>query len=191
MKEVIQETRYHADYVTMYVRGGLTPRWQRYWAVLKGPNLQLFDFEYQEDRLPLAIIPLRKFLSAFHPSVDDDDRQVDVGSMGLALQFSEQCICGDIVHHDPIRELPVFERRMYMLADNLVGLSKWESAFEHISKIMGECRNSNAPAAPVPNSMEALSRNNSHSDFSGIKQLYENPLTAMDPETAVFYKFLW
>jgi hypothetical protein len=25
MKEVIQETRYHADYVTMYVRGGLTP----------------------------------------------------------------------------------------------------------------------------------------------------------------------
>lgn len=111
--------------------------------------------------------------------------------MGLALQFSEQCVSADISNQEQIRGLPVFERRMYMLADNLVGLSKWESVFEHISKIMGECRNSNSPAVPAPNAMESVSQNNSHSDFSGIQQLYENPSAVIDPEMAVFYKFLW
>ncbi|KAI9286203.1 hypothetical protein BC943DRAFT_379471 [Umbelopsis sp. AD052] len=185
---VVNQTRFYEDYLTVYVRSGMTPRWRRYWAILKGSNLGLFDFEYREDRPPIAIIPLQEFLSAFHPAVDDDERQVDVGSMGLALQFSDMCLSTEMQKDERLRDLSIFERRMYILADNMISLSQWEKAFEYISLVMGECRG-NCRIVDT----EVLAPSESHSEYSGIYQLYDQAIPQHQQEDATkdLFKYLW
>jgi hypothetical protein len=121
--------------------------------------------------------------------VDDDERQVDVGSMGLALQFSDMCLSQEMQNDERLRELSVFERRMYILADNMISLSQWEKAFDYISLVMGECRG-NCPTRIVDT--EVLAPSESHSGYSGIYQLYDQatPQQTDDP-TKDLFKYLW
>jgi hypothetical protein len=121
--------------------------------------------------------------------VDDDERQVDVGSMGLALQFSDMCLGPETQNDERLRDLSVFEQRMYILADNMISLSQWEKAFEYISLVMGECRG-NYPTRIVDT--EVLAPSESHSGYSGIYQLYDQgiPQQPNDPSKD-FFKYLW
>lgn len=69
----------------------------------------------------------------FHPPTDDDERLVDVGSLGLALQFSHEALsdkesCTDL------------EYRMYILPDDLERSQEWEQAFLHASSLINEYR---------------------------------------------------
>ncbi|KAI8097517.1 uncharacterized protein BX664DRAFT_312352 [Halteromyces radiatus] len=101
----------HADFLTVYLRGGSIPRWQRYWAVLHATHLSLYDFEYKETKAAQVVLPLHGLDNIFHPSnTDDDEQTVDVGRLGLALQFSK---------HQDDQKMPPTENRMYILPDDI------------------------------------------------------------------------
>jgi hypothetical protein len=74
-------------------------------------------------------------LDVFHPPTDDDERLVDVGSLGLALQFSHESLLEDkMLHH------PDFEYRMYILPDNQERSQEWEKALMHAASLINEFR---------------------------------------------------
>ncbi len=73
-------------------------------------------------------------MEVFHPPIDDDERLVDVGSLGLALQFSEHVL-------DETEEITdVLEYRMYVLPDDLKSCKEWESAFTEVAALIKEYR---------------------------------------------------
>jgi hypothetical protein len=60
---------------------------------------------------------------------------VDVGSLGLALQFSHESLLEDkTLHH------PDFEYRMYILPDDQERSQEWEKAFMHAASLINEFR---------------------------------------------------
>jgi hypothetical protein len=69
----------------------------------------------------------------FHPPTDDDERLVDVGSLGLALQFSHESLDVNETHPD-------FEYRMYILPDDHERSQEWEQAFMHAASLINEFR---------------------------------------------------
>ncbi|RCI03302.1 hypothetical protein CU098_001435, partial [Rhizopus stolonifer] len=75
-------------------------------------------------------VPLGSLLKIFHPPIDDDERLVDVGSLGLALQFSDQ------EKYSP----EVLENRMYILPDDQKSCKEWETAFTQIADLIQEFR---------------------------------------------------
>lgn len=73
-------------------------------------------------------------MDVFHPPTDDDERLVDVGSLGLALQFGEESLVeNDMIHSD-------FEYRMYILPDDHERSHEWEQALLHVVSLINEFR---------------------------------------------------
>ncbi|KAG0745536.1 hypothetical protein G6F57_003438 [Rhizopus arrhizus] len=131
---LLQNKLIYEGYITVYTKGRYTPRWNRYWATLSPEGFELYDFEYKEKRKVLYKIPLGSLLEVFHPPIDDDERLVDVGSLGLALQFSEHVL-------DETEEITdVLEYRMYVLPDDLKSCKEWESAFTEVAALIKEYR---------------------------------------------------
>ncbi|KAF7728076.1 hypothetical protein EC973_006714 [Apophysomyces ossiformis] len=129
----LENRRLFAGFITVYVRGSVIPQWQRFWGVLSATQLALFDFEYKETRPVVHVVPLRKLTSAFHPSMADDERQVDVGPLGLALQFSEagkDAPCSN------------FECRMYVLPDSSETAQYWMEALTYGISLLREFHHS-------------------------------------------------
>ncbi|KAI9020254.1 hypothetical protein CLU79DRAFT_704098 [Phycomyces nitens] len=122
-----------AGYMTLYVRGQRSAKWNRYWAVLFGTDLRLYDFEAKETRPPVDTIPLACFLYGFRPPVEDDDGQVDVGAHGLALQFSKLAagLRGEKEGDDIWLEC-----RVYVLPDSVKMSQEWENAFEYVRSLL-------------------------------------------------------
>lgn len=106
--------------------------------------------------------------------------------MGLALQFSDMCLSPDMQNDERLRDLSIFERRMYVLADDMISLSQWERVLEYISLVMSECRGN----YPTKVDTEVLPQAESHSEYSGICQLYDPASQQADP-TSVLFKYLW
>ncbi|KAG0180003.1 hypothetical protein DFQ29_001377 [Apophysomyces sp. BC1021] len=132
---LLNNTTLLQDFVTIYVRGRTSPRWDRYWAVLRGVQLELYDFQYRESRPPRYIFPLQYLVRAVYPAADDEaERQVDIGSRGLALEFSEQVLD----RHHQLLDNPEFECRMYLLPDTLAKAREWEKAFTYVTTIFHE-----------------------------------------------------
>ncbi|KAG0043145.1 hypothetical protein BGZ83_011782, partial [Gryganskiella cystojenkinii] len=74
------ETMYQG-YLTLMTRGGRTASWKRYWAVLEGRAIKLYDAEYQLKRDVLAVLPLAHITGVQLP----DYEKVDVGANALTL----------------------------------------------------------------------------------------------------------
>ncbi|KAF9383372.1 hypothetical protein CPB97_006507 [Podila verticillata] len=79
LEEPIEDRSWETD--TVY-QGNLT----RYWAVLEGASLKLYDPDYQQKHDPLAAIPLAHIISIQQHDYD----KVDVGSNGFCLAVDRQ-----------------------------------------------------------------------------------------------------
>ncbi|EPB85898.1 hypothetical protein HMPREF1544_07314 [Mucor circinelloides 1006PhL] len=113
---------------------GFITRWARYWAALYPGHIELYDFEYKERRKALYKISIKALLDVFHPPTDDDERLVDVGSLGLALQFSHESLSMENSMN------PDFEYRMYILPDDHERSQEWEQALMHAASLINEFR---------------------------------------------------
>ncbi|CAO3598635.1 unnamed protein product [Absidia cylindrospora] len=119
----------YADFITVYLRGSIIPRWQRYWGVLQATKLALYDFEYKETKAAQVILPLDGLEKVFHPShiEDDDEQMVDVGRLGLALQFTYS-------------QLSSYGggNRMFILPDDNHSCQGWEESFNFSASLVEE-----------------------------------------------------
>ncbi|KAF1804010.1 hypothetical protein FB192DRAFT_1279406 [Mucor lusitanicus] len=133
----------YEGFITVYTRGKLIPAssilrfiiWARYWATLYPGHIELYDFEYKERRKALYKISIKALLDVFHPPTDDDERLVDVGSLGLALQFSHESLSMEENSMNPD-----FEYRMYILPDDHERSQEWEQALMHAASLINEFR---------------------------------------------------
>lgn len=71
--------------------------------------------------------------------MDDDERQVDVGPLGLALQFIERALSKRDLRR--LEETPHFECRMYVLPDTMEESRDWEAAFAYVASLLDQYRN--------------------------------------------------
>ncbi|KAI9250754.1 hypothetical protein BY458DRAFT_444543 [Sporodiniella umbellata] len=133
MRLLKNETIYKG-YITVYTKGRAIPRWNRHWAILTPEGFELYDFEYKERRKALYKVPLSSFLKIFHPPIDDDERLVDVGSLGLALQFAEN------VQDQAEDGFEAIENRLYILPDDQKSSQEWENAFTQVATLINEFR---------------------------------------------------
>ncbi|CAO3588150.1 unnamed protein product [Absidia cylindrospora] len=130
----------HSDYLTVYRRGGTIPRWHRYWGVLHATQLILYDFEYKETKPAQVILPFHMLEKVFHPSNRDDDEQmIDVGRLGLALQFA-------LYQRHINSSSAVNENCMYILPDDASSGHKWENSFSHCASLVEEFRAASSKA---------------------------------------------
>ncbi|KAI9265469.1 hypothetical protein EDC94DRAFT_538950 [Helicostylum pulchrum] len=123
----------YEGFITVYTRGKFIPRWARYWAALYPGHIELYDFEYKERKKALYKISIKALIDVFHPPTDDDERLVDVGSLGLALQFSQESFDNSETQLD-------LEYRMYILPDDMDRSQEWEQAFMHAASLINEFR---------------------------------------------------
>ncbi|KAF9272085.1 hypothetical protein BGZ68_002756 [Mortierella alpina] len=71
----------YQGFLTFMTRGGRASSWKRYWAVLEGCAIKLYDAEYQLTRDVIAAFPLAHIVRVQPP----DYEKVDVGANGLSL----------------------------------------------------------------------------------------------------------
>ncbi|KAI9016235.1 hypothetical protein CLU79DRAFT_764070 [Phycomyces nitens] len=138
---LLNDTILIADYVTVYVQGPMAPKRERFWAVLRGVKLEMYDFEYREARPTRYILPLDTLVEAFYPNMNKDDRhQMMNESHCLALQFSENSL-SPFDEKSVQDDLDSFEYRMYMLADTAEGSHDWLNALNFAASIFDELHN--------------------------------------------------
>ncbi|KAK4520196.1 uncharacterized protein ATC70_008327 [Mucor velutinosus] len=161
----------YEGFITVYTRGKLIPRWARYWATLYPGHIELYDFEYKKRRKALYKISIKALLDVFHPPTDDDERLVDVGSLGLALQFSHESLSME----NSIN--PDFEYRMYILPDDHERSQEWEQALMHAASLINEFRYDESYIA---------TKVNSETEFT-----LQTPLDEDSSTKVISSKFLW
>ncbi|KAK3804601.1 MAG: hypothetical protein J3Q66DRAFT_446266 [Benniella sp.] len=71
----------YQGFLTFMTRGGRMASWKRYWAVLEGCSVKLYDAEYQQRRNVIGVIPLARILRVQPP----DYEKVDVGANGFSM----------------------------------------------------------------------------------------------------------
>ncbi|KAG0030929.1 hypothetical protein BGZ82_007195 [Podila clonocystis] len=76
----------YQGFLTFMTRGARMSNWKRYWAVLEGRAIKLYDADYQQKRDVVAIIPLAHLLGVHPPDLE----KVDVGANGFSLAISPQ-----------------------------------------------------------------------------------------------------
>ncbi|KAK3847209.1 MAG: hypothetical protein J3R72DRAFT_432134 [Linnemannia gamsii] len=76
----------YQGFLTVMARGGRVASWKRYWAVLEGRALKLYDAEYQLKRDVIVVIPLAHISRVQLPDYD----KVDVGANGFSLLINKQ-----------------------------------------------------------------------------------------------------
>ncbi|CAO3687953.1 unnamed protein product [Umbelopsis ramanniana] len=121
--------RVHSDYLTVYSRSDMIPKWTRYWAVIDNDDLCLYDFTYQEEKPALAIINLNHLRNIF-----TTDEKVSLGCTGFSLEMDPRCVS----KHSSVTldEGEQLDYRMLMIADSPSQASGWRNIFfEYISVI--------------------------------------------------------
>ncbi|KAG0210422.1 hypothetical protein BGX28_009331 [Mortierella sp. GBA30] len=116
------ETLYQGN-LTVMTRGSRMAAWKRYWAVLEGSALKLYDAEYQLKREPIAIIPLAHVLSIQPPDYD----KVDVGANGFTLDISRSGV--DMAHAAEF-DLTDMDYHVYAFTDSPYLLEIWKGHLE-------------------------------------------------------------
>ena len=148
----------------------------------------LFDFEFKDSRPPLHEIPLDYFVHVSHPPTDDDERQVDVGSLGLALQFTERALNMQDLRY--LEETTCFECRMYVLPDSMVTSRDWEQAFAYVAGILNQYRDMNdgsmSSLSYASGSDMDLDEGELYSDYDSDEESEEDFYTNTVPS-----KFMW
>ncbi|KAG9068802.1 hypothetical protein KI688_011088 [Linnemannia hyalina] len=74
----------YQGFLTVMARGGRVASWKRYWAVLEGRALKLYDAEYQLKRDVIAVISLAHVSRVQLP----DYEKVDVGANGFSMAIN-------------------------------------------------------------------------------------------------------
>ncbi|KAI8973516.1 hypothetical protein BDF20DRAFT_882807 [Mycotypha africana] len=89
----------HGDYLTFYTRGTNSPVWIRYWVVLRGAYLVVYDFGYKDKRNPITIIPLVPLLAVSQSSLDDCEEFGLMRSKCFTLNFNRASVVVNKPHH--------------------------------------------------------------------------------------------
>ncbi|KAI9279901.1 hypothetical protein BC943DRAFT_383369 [Umbelopsis sp. AD052] len=121
--------RVHSDYLTVYSRSNMIPKWTRYWAVVDNDDLCLYDFTYQEKKPALAVINLNHLRN-----ISTTDEKVSLGCTGFSLEMDPRCVSKN--SSVTLEEGEALEYRMLMIADSSSQASGWRDVFfEYISVI--------------------------------------------------------
>ncbi|KAI8360289.1 hypothetical protein B0O80DRAFT_200223 [Mortierella sp. GBAus27b] len=91
LQEPIEDRSWETEVVyqgnwTVMTRGARMASWKRYWAVLEGNAVKLYDAEYQLKRNPIATISLAFIQSIQPPDYD----KVDVSANGFSLSINPE-----------------------------------------------------------------------------------------------------
>ncbi|CAO3569674.1 unnamed protein product [Mortierella alpina] len=125
------ETQTHFEgNLTVMTRGSRMAAWKRYWAVLEGTSLKLYDAEYQLKREPIAIIPLAHLQGVQPPDYD----KVDVGSNGFSLAVSHSGV--DMMQASEF-DLEDMDYHVYAFADSAHLLENWKG---HLDEALDQYR---------------------------------------------------
>ncbi|ORX45547.1 hypothetical protein DM01DRAFT_334194 [Hesseltinella vesiculosa] len=132
---VLNQTLLMEDFLTIQVRGTFAPRLERFWVVIRGIRMELYDFDFKESRPPIYVIPLDTLEQSYHGTVDDEHEQpTDAG--GLVLQFSQETLGMQHRGLDP----PNTECRMFVLAESMARSKDWENTLNYVASIFEERR---------------------------------------------------
>ncbi|KAF9572033.1 hypothetical protein EC968_010438 [Mortierella alpina] len=125
------ETQTHFEgNLTVMTRGSRMAAWKRYWAVLEGSSLKLYDAEYQLKREPIAIIPLAHIQGVQPP----DYEKVDVGSNGFSLAVSHSGV--DMMQAAEF-DLDDMDYHIYAFTDSAYLLEIWKG---HLDEALDQYR---------------------------------------------------
>lgn len=102
---------------------------------MRATQLELYDFEYKESKSAQVVLSFHMLEKVFHPSnTDDDEQMIDVGTLGLALQFTP--------YYRHIKSSSAVEENitMYVLPDDASSGHEWENSFSHCASLVEEFR---------------------------------------------------
>ncbi|KAF9391432.1 hypothetical protein CPC16_004336 [Podila verticillata] len=128
LEEPIEDRSWETDTVyqgnlTVMTRGSRRAGWKRYWAVLEGASLKLYDPDYQQKREPLAAIPLAHIMSIQQHDYD----KVDVGSNGFCLAVDRQGV--DIANNADF-DMTGMDYKIYAFTDSAYLKEVWNANLE-------------------------------------------------------------
>ncbi|CAO3623354.1 unnamed protein product [Cunninghamella blakesleeana] len=132
---MINESILIRDYLTVHVRGANAPKLERFWSVVRGVQLELYDYNLKESNRPTYIIPLCTLIQAYHSDMDDQEI-LPINQNQLTLQFSEETLYG--TYRDVFLDNPDFECQMYILTDCLQSSKAWEHILNYVVSIFEE-----------------------------------------------------
>ncbi|KAG0378528.1 hypothetical protein BGX24_003561 [Mortierella sp. AD032] len=119
-------------HLTVMTRGLRMSAWKRYWAVLQGNAVKLYDVEYQTKRDPITTIPLGHILSVQPPDYD----KVDVGSNGFALVISPTGI--DMTSASEFDRASNMDNNIYAFTDSAHLHESWNVQLERAMEMYRE-----------------------------------------------------
>ncbi|KAG0085265.1 hypothetical protein BGZ93_004265 [Podila epicladia] len=128
LEEPVEDRSWETDTVyqgnlTVMTRGSRMAGWKRYWAVLEGASLKLYDPDYQQKRDALAAIPLAHILSIQQHDYD----KVDVGSNGFCLIVDRQGV--DMTHSADF-DMTGMDYNIYAFTDSSYLKEVWNANLE-------------------------------------------------------------
>ncbi|KAF9105502.1 hypothetical protein BGX29_012078 [Mortierella sp. GBA35] len=165
------ETLYQG-FLTVMARGGRVASWKRYWAVLEGRALKLYDAEYQLKRDVIAVIPLTHISRVQLP----DYEKVDVGSNGFSMVVHPQGVDLKVMTSSVV-DRSELDYCIYAFTDSShfheVWLAHLEEAIERYQENMRR-RKELQPAKMSLRATRSLSRHSFETSSSA-------PVTSLDP----------
>ncbi|KAG0229850.1 hypothetical protein BGW42_001315 [Actinomortierella wolfii] len=112
--------------LTMMTRGPRMAAWKRYWAVLDGLTLKLYDSEYQQKRDALASIALAHIQAVQPPDYD----KVDVSANGFSMAVRPDGVDTSQSTHYVDLELDDLDYNIYAFADSSYLHDVWKANIE-------------------------------------------------------------
>ncbi|KAF9974544.1 hypothetical protein BGZ73_002027 [Actinomortierella ambigua] len=112
--------------LTIMTRGPRMAAWKRYWAVLDGLSLKLYDSEYQQKRDALASIPLSQIQAVQPPDYDKVDVSANGFSMKVFPHGVDRTQCAQYVDLD----MEDVDYNMYAFADSAYLHDVWKANIE-------------------------------------------------------------
>ncbi|KAG0214896.1 hypothetical protein BGX33_001684 [Mortierella sp. NVP41] len=165
------ETLYQG-FLTVMARGGRVASWKRYWTVLEGRALKLYDAEYQLKRDVITVIPLTHISRVQLP----DYEKVDVGSNGFSMVVHPQGVDLKIMTSSVV-DRSELDYCIYAFTDSShfheVWLAHLEEAIEQYQENMRR-RKELQPAKMSLRATRSLSRHSFETSSSA-------PVTSLDP----------
>ncbi|GJJ68971.1 hypothetical protein EMPS_01317 [Entomortierella parvispora] len=160
----------HQGFLTMMTRGGRSSSWKRYWAVLEGRAIKLYDAEYQLQRDVISVLPLAHITGVQPP----DYEKVDVGANGMSLVVDPHGMdpkTGAGVRADEL------DYCMYAFSDSAQSYEVWNA---HLEEALGQYQFNMARRMEVQKSRAARQARQSLSRQSFESSVPPTPLEGLD-----------
>ncbi|KAI8371956.1 hypothetical protein EDC96DRAFT_477498 [Choanephora cucurbitarum] len=125
----IQASQLHCqkgDYLTIYTRGLGHPTWKRYWVIMEGNQLVLYDFTFKDTKDPLSMVSLLSLMAVTKPSLDDCESVGLSRKTGIILQFNRNsAFLTEFVRLESDEGL---EGKAYLYGDHEKNTALWRQA---------------------------------------------------------------